>query len=48
VNTAHSKGFKIIQDAVYNHVGLDHWINLDPPAKDWINQWPEFTHHIIG
>ncbi len=43
VNAAHRKGFKIIQDAVYNHVGLDHWINLDPPAKDWINQWPEFT-----
>jgi glycosidase len=43
VDAAHKKGLKVIQDAIYNHVGLDHWINLDPPAKDWINQWPEFT-----
>lgn len=43
VDAAHKKGLKVIQDAIYNHVGLDHWINLNPPAKDWINQWPQFT-----
>jgi len=43
IRNAHKKGLKIIQDAIYNHVGLYHWINQDPPAKDWINQWPEFT-----
>jgi neopullulanase len=43
MEAAHNKGLKIIQDAIYNHVGLDHWINTDPPQKDWINQWPKFT-----
>ncbi len=43
INAAHQKGMKVVHDAVYNHVGLDHWMNLDPPSKDWINQWPEFT-----
>jgi glycosidase len=43
VHAAHKKGLKIIQDAVYNHIGLYHWMNQDPPEKNWINQWPEFT-----
>lgn len=43
VDAAHKKGLKIIQDAIYNHVGLYHKLVLDPPGKDWINQWPEFT-----
>ena len=43
VDAAHRKGLKVIQDAIYNHVGLEHWINVNPPAKNWINQWPEFT-----
>ena len=43
INAAHKQGLKIIHDAVYNHVGLYHWLNLDPPSKDWINQWPDFT-----
>ncbi len=43
VNAAHQKGLKIIQDAIYNHVGLYHWIYQDAPAKDWINEWPSFT-----
>lgn len=42
-NDAHKKGLKIIQDAVYNHVSKQHWIALDPPSKDWINNWPVFT-----
>lgn len=43
IDAAHQKGLKIIHDAVYNHVGLYHWMQQDPPALDWINQWPDFT-----
>ncbi|MBN8838054.1 MAG: cyclomaltodextrinase N-terminal domain-containing protein [Sphingobacteriia bacterium] len=39
----HKRGMKLMQDAVYNHVGLWHWMMQDPPAKDWIHQWPRFT-----
>jgi len=43
VEAAHKKGLKIIQDAVYNHVGLKHFTVLDPPMNDWLHQWPKFT-----
>jgi glycosidase len=39
----HSRGMKLIQDAVYNHVGLYHWLAQDPPDKDWLHQWPVYT-----
>lgn len=39
----HSNGMKLIQDAVYNHVGSYHFTVLDPPMKDWLHQWPSFT-----
>lgn len=40
---ARSKGIKVIMDMIANHCGLQHyWLN-DPPAPDWINQWPSFT-----
>ncbi len=35
--TLHKNGMKIIQDAVYNHVGNHHWFALDKPMKDWFN-----------
>ncbi len=38
----HRNGMKVIQDAVYNHVGDYHWFVLDPPMKDWLNNWPSF------
>lgn len=44
VDAAHAKGIKFIQDAVYNHVGKDHWSILDMPMKDWVNQWPVYTN----
>ena len=44
IKTAHSKGLKIIQDAVYNHVGLNHVTVIDRPMKDWLNQWPHFQN----
>ena len=43
VNAAHKKGIKIIQDAVYNHVGSHHFTILDPPMKDWLHHWDTFT-----
>jgi len=39
----HHRGMKLIQDAVYNHVGLYHFLVQDLPAKDWLHQWPSFT-----
>lgn len=39
----HRRGMKLIQDAVYNHVGSYHFLMLDLPSKDWLHQWPAFT-----
>lgn len=39
----HNRGMKLIQDAVYNHIGSYHFIMQDAPAKDWLHQWPQFT-----
>jgi glycosidase len=44
IDDAHSKNMKIIQDAVYNHVGSYHFTVLDPPMKSWLNQWPNYTN----
>ncbi len=33
----HANGMKVIQDAVYNHVGNHHWFVLDPPMTSWFN-----------
>ena len=44
VEAAHKKGIKIIQDAVYNHVGIKHFTVEDAPMKDWLNQWPAYTN----
>jgi len=43
INAVHAKGMKIIQDAVYNHVGSYHFTVLDPPMSDWLHQWPDYT-----
>lgn len=40
----HKRGMKLIQDAVYNHVGFYHFMRQDPPAKDWLHQWPKYTN----
>jgi neopullulanase len=39
----HKRGMKLMQDAVYNHVGLQHFTIQDMPMKDWVHQWPAFT-----
>ena len=43
IDATHKKGMKIIQDAVYNHVGRFHITVLDPPMKDWLHQWDTYT-----
>lgn len=42
-NEMHKNGMKLIMDAVYNHVDLHHFLETDPPAKDWMHRWPAFT-----
>ena len=44
VKSTHAKGMKVIQDAVYNHVGLYHFTVQDPPMKNWLNQWDNYTN----
>ncbi len=44
IDEAHRKGLKIVQDAVYNHVGINHWMVRDLPMKDWLNQWETYTN----
>ncbi|HVU54898.1 MAG TPA: glycoside hydrolase family 13 protein [Puia sp.] len=39
----HRRGMKLIQDAVYNHVGLYHFLVQDAPSRSWLHRWPEFT-----
>ncbi len=43
VKEAHSKGLKVVQDMVYNHVGTEHWFIRDLPMHDWIHQFDTFT-----
>jgi glycosidase len=42
-DSLHKRGMKLIQDAVYNHVGLYNWFIQDPPEKSWLHQWPQYT-----
>ncbi len=44
VDAAHAKGIKVIQDAVYNHVGLQHVTVQDLPMKSWLHQWENYTN----
>ena len=44
VDAAHAKGLKIMQDAVYNHVGINHWTLKDMPMKNWLHQWDTYTN----
>jgi len=44
VKTAHSQNLKVVQDAVYNHVGINHWLIKAMPSKDWLHEWPSYTN----
>ncbi|MBZ4187379.1 glycoside hydrolase family 13 protein [Niabella sp. 3A5MI-3] len=43
IDAAHAKGLKMIQDAVYNHTGLEHVLFRDQPDSSWFHRWPGFT-----
>jgi neopullulanase len=43
VKAAHDKGIKMIQDAVYNHIGIEHHLFRDMPDSTWFHRWPQFT-----
>jgi glycosidase len=40
----HKRNMKLIQDAVYNHVGLYHFFVQDKPTHDWLHEWPSYTN----
>jgi len=40
---AHEKKLKMIMDVVPNHIGNEHYLYKNLPAKDWVHQWDEFT-----
>jgi glycosidase len=44
VNAIHTKGMKIIQDAVYNHVGKEHHLFRSLPDSSWFHWWPDYTN----
>ncbi|MCF3112146.1 glycoside hydrolase family 13 protein [Niabella sp. CC-SYL272] len=43
IDAVHAKGMKMIQDAVYNHTGLEHVLFRDQPDSSWFHRWPKFT-----
>jgi glycosidase len=44
IDKMHARGMKMIQDAVYNHVDINHVFVVDRPTKDWLNNWPKHTN----
>lgn len=44
ISETHKRKMKIIQDAVYNHVGLYHFTIQDMPMKNWVHQWSSYTN----
>jgi len=42
-DSLHKHELKLIQDAVYNHVDIDHILFREKPSKDWFHQWPTYT-----
>lgn len=40
----HKRNMKLIEDAVYNHVGLYHFFVQEKPTPDWLHEWPSYTN----
>jgi len=43
VDQLHQNDMKMIVDVVYNHTGLYHFLEQDPPDSTWMHRWPKFT-----
>jgi glycosidase len=39
----HKRGMKLIQDAVYNHIGIESFLYRDAPDSSWFHRWPVYT-----
>ncbi|MEO6313530.1 MAG: alpha-amylase family glycosyl hydrolase [Chitinophagaceae bacterium] len=39
----HRRGMKLIQDAVYNHIGFYNFLVQDAPDSTWLHRWPTNT-----
>jgi glycosidase len=44
IDSLHRRGMKIIQDAVYNHIGIEHFLFRDLPDSSWFHFWPVYTN----
>jgi neopullulanase len=44
IDAAHGKQLKVIQDAVYNHIGSEHVLFKDMPDSSWFHWWPKYTN----
>jgi glycosidase len=44
IDALHARKMKIIQDAVYNHVGIEHFLFRDLPDSSWFHWWPQYTN----
>jgi glycosidase len=44
IDALHQRGMKIIQDAVYNHIGIEHFLFRDMPDSSWFHWWPTYTN----
>ena len=43
IDLLHKNYMKMIMDVVYNHTGLYHFLEQDPPDSTWMHRWPKFT-----
>ena len=43
IDRLHQNRMKMIMDVVYNHTGLYHFLEQDPPDPTWMHRWPKFT-----
>ena len=44
ITALHNRKMKIIQDAVYNHVGIEHFLYRDMPDSSWFHWWSKYTN----
>lgn len=44
IDALHKRDMKIIQDAVYNHVGIHHFLYKEMPDSSWFHWWPSYTN----
>jgi glycosidase len=44
VDALHERKMKIVQDAVYNHLGIEHFLYRDMPDSTWFHRWPVYTN----